>query len=164
MCQNPERARIDGYCILYGEEDIKREVMKNGPVVSAAHLHVDFLTYKSGIYSKNEEVPKFTGFTTLKIVGWGVENGSEGEPNKGNKFWIVENSWGEDWGEKGYARISMGQELMFDQYAYALNVKPAVQPSTASTTQTKKPTKSTTDENLDLDLEKPATEKKTESK
>jgi hypothetical protein len=80
MCQNPQRERMDGYCILYGEEDIKREIFKNGPVVSTSHLHVDFLTYKSGIYTKNEEVPKFSGFTTLKIVGWGVESGNENEP------------------------------------------------------------------------------------
>jgi cathepsin B len=155
MCKNQERARMDSYCILYGEEDIKREIMKNGPVVSAAHLHVDFLPYKSGIYSKNEEVPKFTGFTTFKIIGWGVESGNESEPNKGNKFWIVENSWGEDWGEKGYARISFGQELMFDQYAYALNVKPS-KPAAQATTEEPKPKalqKPKADDNLDLDLE-----------
>jgi hypothetical protein len=90
---------------LYEEEDIKREVMKNYPVVSVTHLHVDFLTYKSGIYQKNEEVAKFSGLTSLKIICWGVEGGSADESNKGNKYWIVENSLGEVWEEKGNARI-----------------------------------------------------------
>jgi cathepsin B len=161
MCQNPQRERIDGYCILYGEEDIKREILKNGPVVSAANLHVDFLNYKSGIYSKNEEVPKFSGFTIFKIIGWGVESGNENEPNKGNRFWIIENCWGEDWGEKGYARISVGQELMFDQYAYALKVRttPTVTAESVKLTQTKAETEA---ENLDLDL--PESDNKTEKK
>ena len=26
MCQNPVRNRIDSYCLLFGEEDIKREI------------------------------------------------------------------------------------------------------------------------------------------
>jgi len=123
MCANPTRERIEGYCILFGEDDIKKEIIKNGPVVAATQVYVDFLTYKSGVYTKSEEVSRFSGFQTIKIVGWGVESGSETEPNKGNKYWIVQNSWGEDWGDNGYARISMGQEMMFDQYAYSIKMR-----------------------------------------
>jgi len=123
ICADPKRHKIDGYCILFGEDDIKREIFKNGPVVSVMSIYVDFLTYKSGVYSKGDEVPKFQGFHGVKIIGWGVENGSEQEPNAGNKYWIVQNSWGEDWGDNGYAKISMGQELMFDQYAYSLKIQ-----------------------------------------
>jgi len=123
ICPNGQREKIEGYCILFGEDDIKREIYKNGPVVAAAQVHVDFLTYKSGVYQKGDEVPRFSGLQALKIVGWGVESGSENEPNKGNKYWIVQNSWGEDWGENGHAKISLGQELMFDQYAYAIKTR-----------------------------------------
>ena len=49
MCANPTREKIDSYCVLYGENDIKREIMKNGPVVAASQVYVDFLTYKSGV-------------------------------------------------------------------------------------------------------------------
>lgn len=122
MCANPTKSTIDSYCILFAEDDIKRDILKNGPVVAVSHVHTDFLTYKSGVYTKGDEVPRFSGFTAVKVIGWGVEDGKEGEINKGNKYWIVENSWGEDWGENGYAKISMGQELMFDQYAYSVRV------------------------------------------
>ena len=121
ICQNPTRERVENYCILFGEEDIKRDIMKNGPVVAASQVHIDFLTYKGGVYTKGDDVPRFSGFQAVKIIGWGVE--SENEANKGNKYWLVQNSWGEDWGEHGVARISMGQELMFDQYAYSIKVR-----------------------------------------
>ncbi len=155
MCENPQRERIDSYCILFGEEDIKRDIFKNGPVVATSQVHVDFLPYKSGVYHKGDEVSRFSGFSAVKIVGWGIENGSDGEPNKGNKYWIIQNSWGDDWGENGYARISMGQELMFDQYAYSIKTKSDKEQPRAqtSTTTTDKPNENTDlpEESLDLD-------------
>jgi cathepsin B len=123
MCADPMKVRPESFCVLFGDNDIKREIMKNGPVISSMEIYTDFLTYKSGIYTKGEDVPKFSGYHTIKIVGWGVEDGSEDEPNKGNKYWIIENSWGEDWGLKGYAKIAEGQNLFFEQYAYSLMSK-----------------------------------------
>ena len=93
MCAEPMKVRPESFCVLFGDNDIKREIMKN------------------------------SGYHTIKIVGWGVEDGSEEEPNKGNKYWIIENSWGEDWGQNGYAKISEGQNLFFEQYAYSILTK-----------------------------------------
>ena len=123
MCAEPMKVRPESFCILFGDNDIKREIMKNGPVVSSMEVYTDFLSYKTGIYTKGEDVPKFSGYHTIKIVGWGVEDGSEDEPNKGNKYWIIENSWGEDWGQNGYAKIAEGQNLFFEQYAYNIMTK-----------------------------------------
>jgi C1A family cysteine protease len=149
MCANPKKETIDSYCILFAEDDIKRDIFKNGPVVAVSQIHTDFLPYKSGVYSKGDEVARFSGTTAVKIIGWGSEDGRDGEPNKGNKYWIVENSWGEDWGENGYARISMGQELMFDQYAYSIRVKAAeVKPKPEKENEK---AADSTDDSLDLD-------------
>ena len=39
------------------------------------------------------------------MVGWGTE--VEG-PHAGGRYWIVRNSWGASWGERGYIRLEMG--------------------------------------------------------
>jgi C1A family cysteine protease len=55
-------------------------------------VYTDFLTYKEGLYHRTEDSFKFNGQHVVKIIGW--EKNSEG-----SDYWIIENVWGEDWGE-----------------------------------------------------------------
>lgn len=145
ICENPTRTKIDSYCLLMEEDNIKRDILRNGPVISTMQIYVDFLTYKSGIYKKADEIARFSGQHAIKIVGWGVE--TEGQ-NTGIKYWIIQNNWGTDWGIDGYAKVEMGQDLFFDHYAYGLKIKADSKPI-----QTGKIQEETPEETVNLDLD-----------
>ena len=74
---------MSAYSIRNDEEQIKAEIMKNGPVEGAFTVYADFPSYKSGVYqhTSGDEL----GGHAIKILGWGSENGTP--------FWLVANSW-----------------------------------------------------------------------
>lgn len=104
---------IQDYCVAGTVEGIKRDILQNGPSVGYMPAYRDFLVYKSGSYRVPEGTSKFQGGHAVKIIGWG-------ENDRKEPYWIIENSWGEDWGQKGYAHVAIGQEDLFlDQYAFS---------------------------------------------
>ena len=53
----------------------------------------------------------------MLAVGWGVE------PQSRRKYWIAMNTWGPDWGERGFFRIARGDdESAFESMAVAADV------------------------------------------
>ena len=92
-----------------GEDKIMQEILNNGPVEATITVYEDFLTYKKGIYK--HVYGNSQGGHAIKIIGWGVE--------KGTKYWLVANSWNENWGEKGFFRILRGNnECGIERMAY----------------------------------------------
>jgi cathepsin B len=94
-----ESGRLSRVCGVDGEESIKREIKMNGPVIASLEIHSDFLTYKSGVYNAELAPYVYAGGHVVKIIGWGVE--------KGRKYWLIENTWGADWGEEGLGKIEI---------------------------------------------------------
>jgi cathepsin B len=84
--------------------DIKADIVANGPVETGFTVYADFMSYKSGIYKHKSG--SVMGGHAVKIVGFGVENGVQ--------FWKVANSWGPSWGEAGHFRIAIGNCCNFD--------------------------------------------------
>lgn len=81
-------------------EQIQTEIMTNGPVEAAFTVYADFPSYKSGVYSHTTGAP--LGGHAVKILGWGVENNTP--------YWLVANSWNEDWGLQGFFKIRRGND------------------------------------------------------
>ena len=44
----------------------------------------------------------------LLAVGFGADSAQVENP----KFWLLKNSWGEEWGEDGYVRLAKGRNNM----------------------------------------------------
>lgn len=86
------------YSIGDHEDQIKAELFMNGPVEGVMAVYTDFLSYKYGVY--NHTQGHILGHHAVKILGWGEENG--------HKYWLVANSWNQEWGDKGFFKILRG--------------------------------------------------------
>jgi hypothetical protein len=82
---------------------IKSLLMTYGPVDVGFWVYQDFHHYSSGVYIY-DGVSEFRGGHGVSIIGW-QDDGAI--PNGG--YWIVKNSYGQDWGEDGFFRIGYGQ-------------------------------------------------------
>ena len=83
---------------LSGISSIQADIVKYGSATAAFTVYDDFPTYKSGVYHKTSN--KQLGGHAVKFLGWGTENGQD--------YWLVANSWNEQWGDGGTFKIRRG--------------------------------------------------------
>jgi cathepsin B len=81
---------------------IQIEIYNWGPIVASMRIYPDFYTFdaKNEIYKWNGQDNEVGGHA-VEIVGWGEENGKP--------YWQIKNSWGEEWGNKGYFKMIRGE-------------------------------------------------------
>ncbi len=58
-------------------------------------VYRDFLIYKEGLYQVYPKNQRFSSEHAVKIIGWDIIDGKNA--------WLIENSWGLDWGINGTA-------------------------------------------------------------
>merc|ERR1712072_338062 len=122
-CNTEVPLKAASHCVLNNEMAVRREIFNHGPVVAPIFLVDDFLVYRGGLY---QEMPTATQLSdqrrqriihAVKIIGWGE--------TEGKNYWLIENSWGEDWGEHGYAKVVAGGDpekregIMIESYILA---------------------------------------------
>ena len=89
---------ITNFVRLSSNPDNIKAALSSGPLLAAVQLFGDLYIYRAGIYRHFDGPP--LGYHSVEIVGYGTEGGQD--------YWIVKNSWGQNWGEGGYFRMAAG--------------------------------------------------------
>lgn len=88
------------------EPAMREEIYKNGPI--AVSIDAGGLgSYDGGIWIQgltvDDDFDPFEVTThVVLITGWGFDE------DTGLPYWLIKNSWGEEWGENGYFRMVRG--------------------------------------------------------
>jgi len=77
-----------------GEGDLE-DIVRGGAVAVSFRVHDDMRFYNSGVYTP-DHTTKVLGGHAVVLLGFKDD------------YWILQNSWGSDWGENGYFRMKKG--------------------------------------------------------
>ncbi|CAD7957856.1 unnamed protein product [Amoebophrya sp. A120] len=123
-CSDRRRYKSSNTCVMLDRDQMKGEMLLNGPIVGLMYLYDDFFVYKSGVYSPSltatcimDKKGQEPMLHAVKIIGWGTEYGDD-EQNYGRKssstvakagvpYWLIENSFGASWGVNGVGKVKM---------------------------------------------------------
>jgi cathepsin B len=98
------------YAVAKTINALQYEIMTYGPIEVTMSVYNDFFSYSSGIYTHTSGA--LAGGHAIKMLGWGKQNGVP--------YWICANSWGTNWGMKGYFLIKRGvNEVGIEGYGVA---------------------------------------------
>jgi C1A family cysteine protease len=90
--------------------DAVKRALQNGPLVTTLTVYADFMSYSSGVYT--HVTGDVMGGHAISIVGY----------DDTTQSFIVRNSWGQDWGEKGFAHVSYNDISGVGQQTWAYQV------------------------------------------
>lgn len=96
-------------------EQMKSEMMLNGPIVALLFLYDDFLLYKSGVYSPMATANALTDKSkqpilhAVVVLGWGTDEA-------GQDYFLIQNSFGADWGEGGFGKVRASHKQQTPDY------------------------------------------------
>lgn len=92
---------VNGVAPEGSEYNIRKDIYRWGPTTSGMIVYEDLINWSGkGVYKWDGKSEIYGGHAVV-IVGWGETNNE--------KYWIIRNSWGNTWGDKGYFKILRGE-------------------------------------------------------
>lgn len=92
---------------IEGIENIKKDIYKNGPVITTYTLYDSMVYYKNGYVSKAEGTK--IGNHEAIIYGWDEQG------------WLAQSVFGDYWGTNGKFKVAYNNEINFGKIAFAEN-------------------------------------------
>lgn len=108
-CSDFSSRRTTAVPQMGSDPDGVKGMLQKGPVMGTMQVYEDFMYYTGGIYKY--VTGELAGGHAITIVGY----------NDAEQYWIVKNSWGTDWGEKGYFRIAYGDKSGVGNQGFVLD-------------------------------------------
>jgi len=103
--------KIKEYTKFTSVTDMKQHLIDKGALAATLSVYQDFLSYSSGVYK--HVTGQYVGGHQVCIVGY----------DDNQQCWIGKNSWGTDWGIKGFFLIGYGQcGIDYDMYGVKCDV------------------------------------------
>jgi cathepsin C len=119
---------VGGYYGACNHKKMLRELYDNGPLVVGFDTDAGLWHYSEGMYDATSLIQERAAQAQQQKDhpnGWGEKHGTRmhnhwektthavlvvgfGEHSQHGKYWIVQNSWGSNWGERGYFKIKRG--------------------------------------------------------
>ncbi len=97
-------------------DGVKELLVEHGPLSTTLRVQADFWHFGDGVGSNGvyrSTTPVTNGYHAVALHGY----------DTAGRYWIARNSWGEDWGEDGYFRISWDDEYSaFGAEMYSVEV------------------------------------------
>jgi len=119
-CADTTRIKILSATRITSDAAAKAWICTYGPIQGAMDVPLSLENWTGGVYKNTNNSPNMGGHC-VSIIGYDDSQGC----------WIVKNSWGANWCEKGYFRIAYGQCNIFRGYAgygYTVSNAPAPVP------------------------------------
>jgi C1A family cysteine protease len=95
-------------------DKIKAAILK-GPVVANMILYEDLEFYKDGVYRHVDGIK--LGNHAIVFVGWDNSDSS----------WIAMNSWGSEWGQRGFFKVAWDDTSLPGRYTWSIDVQRPLQ-------------------------------------